>query len=152
MLSILASRRIQQHFLEIGRCHILSHIQPLDVCNAVDLEQRIVGNAGRRDHSACRRNSTPIACLINNVHSAIVVHNLEKTTSRWLPTGEDDWVDFDEHFPPGEQLPRLFVTQFVATLKDGISKVEVFVEGERRGAKLNDNSYVSGGYRTIFCG
>jgi hypothetical protein len=45
------------------------------------------------------------------------------------------------------QLPRLFTAQFVATVEDGISKVEVFVDGERCGAKLNDNSYVSDGYR-----
>jgi NTP pyrophosphatase (non-canonical NTP hydrolase) len=90
---------------------------------------------------------TAIANIEGLSLSDIAVHNLEKTTSRWLPTGEDDWVDFDEHFPQGEQLPRLFMAQFVATVENGVSKVEVFVDGEQCGAKLNDNSYVSDGYR-----
>jgi NTP pyrophosphatase (non-canonical NTP hydrolase) len=77
----------------------------------------------------------------------IAVHNLEKTASRWLPTGEDDSVEFDEHFPSGEQLPRLFTAQFIATMEDGVQKVEVFVDGQKCGAKLSDNSYVSDGYR-----
>jgi NTP pyrophosphatase (non-canonical NTP hydrolase) len=88
-----------------------------------------------------------IATLEGLSLSEIAVHNLEKTTSRWLPTGEDDWVDFDGHFPPGEQLPRSFTAQFVASVEDGVSKVEVFVDGQKCGAKLNDNSYVSDGYR-----
>lgn len=90
---------------------------------------------------------TAIASLEDLSLADIAVHNLEKTTSRWLPTGEDDWVDFDEHFSPGEQLPRLFTAQFVASVEDGVSKVEVFIDGVRLGAKLNDNSYVSDGYR-----
>ncbi|WP_353072085.1 nucleoside triphosphate pyrophosphohydrolase family protein [Tunturiibacter gelidoferens] len=90
---------------------------------------------------------TAIAKLEDLSLEDIAVHNLEKTTSRWLPTGEDDWVDFDEHFPPGEQLPRLFTAQFVASVEDGVSKVEVFIDGERLGAKLNDNSYEADGYR-----
>jgi NTP pyrophosphatase (non-canonical NTP hydrolase) len=90
---------------------------------------------------------TAIANIEGLSLSDIAVHNLEKTTSRWLPTGEDDWVDFDEHFPQGEQLPRLFMAQFVATVENGVSKVEVFVDGAQCGAKLNDNSYVSDGYR-----
>ena len=32
-------------------------------------------------------------------------------------------------------------------VEDGVSKVEVFVDGQKCGAKLNDNSYVSDGYR-----
>jgi hypothetical protein len=90
---------------------------------------------------------TAIASLEDLSLEDIAVHNLEKISSRWSPTGEDDWVDFDEHFPPEERLPRLFTAQFVASVEDGIPKVEVFIDGERLGAKLNDNSYVSDGYR-----
>jgi NTP pyrophosphatase (non-canonical NTP hydrolase) len=90
---------------------------------------------------------TAIASLEGLSLQEIAVQNLEKTTSRWLPTGEDDWVDFDEHFPPAEQLPREFSAQFVASVEDGVSKVEVLIDGERLGAKLNDNSYVEDGYR-----
>jgi NTP pyrophosphatase (non-canonical NTP hydrolase) len=90
---------------------------------------------------------TAIATIEGLSLGEIAVHNLEKTTSRWLPTGEDDWVDFDEHFPPAEQLPRVFTAQFVATVEDGVPKVEVLVDGEKCGAKLNDNSYVPDGYR-----
>src|ERR1035437_9818025 len=61
-----------------GRCQILSHIQPLDVGDAVDFEQWIVGNAGRRDHGARRWNGTPVACFINDVHPVVVVKVLEK--------------------------------------------------------------------------
>jgi NTP pyrophosphatase (non-canonical NTP hydrolase) len=90
---------------------------------------------------------TAIASLEGLSLQEIAVQNIEKTTSRWLPTGEDDWVDFDEHFPPNEQLPRKFTAQFVASVEDGVSKVEVLIDGERLGAKLNDNSYVPDGYR-----
>lgn len=90
---------------------------------------------------------TAIANIEGLSLSEIAINNLEKTASRWLPTGEDDRVDFDEHFPREEQLPRQFTAQFVATIEDGVSKVEVFVDGHRCGAKLNDNSYVSDGYR-----
>jgi NTP pyrophosphatase (non-canonical NTP hydrolase) len=87
---------------------------------------------------------TAIASHENLSLGEIAVQNLHKTTSRWLPTGEDDWVDFDEHFPVEEQLPRLFTAHFVATPGGG---VEVLVDGTRCGAKLSDNSYVSDGYR-----
>ncbi len=90
---------------------------------------------------------TAIASLERLSLGDIAIHNLEKTTSRWLPTGEDDWVDFDEHFPPGEQLPRSFTAQFAAFEEDGLQKVEVLVDGKPCGAKLNDNSYVPDGYR-----
>jgi NTP pyrophosphatase (non-canonical NTP hydrolase) len=90
---------------------------------------------------------TAIATIEGLSLTDIAVHNLEKTNSRWLPTGDDDWVDFDEHFLPEEQLPRLFTAQFVATVEEGISKVEVFVDGVQCGAKLNDNAYESDGYR-----
>jgi NTP pyrophosphatase (non-canonical NTP hydrolase) len=90
---------------------------------------------------------TAIASLEGLSLEDIAIHNLEKTTSRWLPTGEDDWVDFDEQFPPGEQLPRFFTAQFVASVEDGVSRVEVYIDGERIGAKLNDNSYLPDGYR-----
>jgi NTP pyrophosphatase (non-canonical NTP hydrolase) len=78
----------------------------------------------------------------------IATQNLEKTNSRWLPTGEDDWVEFDEHFPPSEQLPRTFTAQFVVKLEGETSRsVEVFVDGEKCGATLTDNAYISDGYR-----
>ena len=90
---------------------------------------------------------TAIASIEELSLEEIAVQNIEKTTSRWLPTGEDDWEDFDEHFPPNEQLPRSFTAQFVASFEDGVSKVEVLIDGSRLGAKLNDNSYVEDGYR-----
>jgi len=90
---------------------------------------------------------TAIANLEGLSLQDIAVQNIEKTTSRWLPTGEDDWVDFDEHFPQNEQLPREFTAQFIASMEDGVSKVEVVIDGGRLGAKLNDNSYVPDGYR-----
>jgi NTP pyrophosphatase (non-canonical NTP hydrolase) len=90
---------------------------------------------------------TAIAGLEGLSLEDIAVHNLEKTSSRWLPTGEDDWVDFDEHFPLTEQLPHLFAAQFVASVENGVSKVQVFIDGELLGAKLNDNSYEADGYR-----
>jgi NTP pyrophosphatase (non-canonical NTP hydrolase) len=79
--------------------------------------------------------------------SEIAVENLEKIHSRWLPTGEDDRVDFDEHFPPEERLPKSFTAQFVSAIENGVSKVEVFVDGQKCGATLNDNAYVPDGYR-----
>jgi len=90
---------------------------------------------------------TAIANIEDLSLGQIAAHNLEKTTSRWLPTGEDDRVDFDEHFPISEQLPRLFLAQFVTSIEEEVHKVEVIVDGQRVGAKLNDNSYVSDGYR-----
>jgi NTP pyrophosphatase (non-canonical NTP hydrolase) len=90
---------------------------------------------------------TAIATLEGISLQEIAVHNLEKTTSRWLPTGEDDWVDFDEHFPPHEQLPKQFTAQFVGIVESGTPKVEVLVDGVKLGAKLNDNSYSGDGYR-----
>ncbi len=40
-----------------------------------------------------------------------------------------------------------FTAQFVASVEDSVSKVEVLIDEERLGAKLNDNSYVPDGYR-----
>lgn len=90
---------------------------------------------------------TAIASLEDLSLKEIAVENLEKTTSRWLPTGEDDWVDFDEHFPAAEQLPRSFTARFLASIEEGVSKVEVLIDGKQLGAKLNDNAYVPDGYR-----
>ena len=90
---------------------------------------------------------TALASLENFSLGEIAVENLQKTSSRWLPTGEDDRVDFDDHFPEQERLPRVFVAQFVAKEEDGVSKVAVFVDGKQCGAALNDNSYVPDGYR-----
>jgi NTP pyrophosphatase (non-canonical NTP hydrolase) len=78
----------------------------------------------------------------------IAQHNIEKTSSRWLPTSEDDWVEFDEHFPPTEQLPRDFVAQFIVRLENLVPRgVEVQVDGIKCGATLTDNAYEADGYR-----
>jgi NTP pyrophosphatase (non-canonical NTP hydrolase) len=77
----------------------------------------------------------------------IATENLQKTSSRWLPTDEDDRVEFDEHFPPSEQLPREFIAEFKENTSDGNSRIEVFVDGNKWGASLTDNSYTEDGYR-----
>jgi hypothetical protein len=77
----------------------------------------------------------------------IAVDNLDKTHSRWLPTGEDDRVSFDDHFPEGERLPRFFTARFEEVIEDGLAKVQILIDGRPFGAKLRDNAYVSDGYR-----
>jgi len=77
----------------------------------------------------------------------IAVENLNKTHSRWLPTGEDDHVSFDGHFPETERLPRSFVAHFEETVEEGVRKVQISIDGREFGAQLRDNAYVSDGYR-----
>jgi NTP pyrophosphatase (non-canonical NTP hydrolase) len=77
----------------------------------------------------------------------VAVENLQKISSRWLPTGEDDKADFDEHFPADEQLPRRFRAEFRSAIGDRAGRIEVYVDGEKCGATLSDNAYIDDGYR-----
>ena len=88
-----------------------------------------------------------LACLEGFTLSEIASENLEKTQSRWLPTGDDDRVHFDEHFPESERLPRSFIAEFVVDIEDGVSNVKVLVDGVQCGSTLSDNAYTDDGYR-----
>jgi NTP pyrophosphatase (non-canonical NTP hydrolase) len=78
----------------------------------------------------------------------VAVSNISKTSSRWLPTGEDDQTDFDSGFPEHERLPREWIADFVkVATPEGRVGSAVYVNGQKCGATLTDNSYYGDGYR-----
>lgn len=54
---------------------------------------------------------------------------------------------FDCEFPQNEQLPRKFYVEFRPTSTRGRAAVMIFVDGQRVGDVLTDNSHVDDGYR-----
>jgi NTP pyrophosphatase (non-canonical NTP hydrolase) len=90
---------------------------------------------------------TGIATHLGISLEEVAVENLQKVSSRWLPTGEDDNSEFDEQFPPEEQLPRQFRAEFRPAEADESGRIEVYVDGEKCGSTLSDNAYLDDGYR-----
>ncbi|WP_333459455.1 nucleoside triphosphate pyrophosphohydrolase family protein [Microcoleus sp. Pol10D4] len=74
--------------------------------------------------------------------------NLQKCRARW---GWKDSVTgvyiFDSDFPEHERLPRQFEVEIMEVSENGSVKMKAFINGEKIGDDLTDNSYSSDGYR-----
>ncbi|OHU42428.1 hypothetical protein BKG80_05850 [Mycobacteroides chelonae] len=80
-----------------------------------------------------------------NLKLADIAHaSLDKTTGRWLP-GDNDQLDGDA--PAEQQLPRQGVMEFRQSIEDGRPTVQIYMDGQKVGDPLTDNSRNSDGYR-----
>lgn len=71
--------------------------------------------------------------------------NLEKTRSRWLLSGIEQ---FDAACPEAERLPRVGELEFRPTTSpSGRPAVEIYLDGEKVGDRLTDASVLDDGYR-----
>ena len=64
-----------------------------------------------------------------------------------VANAQGDYFFFDESFPPGEQLPRIFCIEFKETQKDDRPAVALFQGSKQIGDVLTDNASVDDGYR-----
>lgn len=73
----------------------------------------------------------------------VAAKNLAKTDARWLGNQHDRQL-FDDDMPPEQRLPRK-ATVIIQSLDE--KTVRIFLNGEKAGADLTDNSYDPDGYR-----
>jgi len=79
--------------------------------------------------------------------------NLKKCLDRWgwrnsVQTGvKAIGYMFDRDFPEHERLPRQFVVEITEVSQDSSVKMKAFIDGQKIGDDLTDNSYLSDGYR-----
>jgi NTP pyrophosphatase (non-canonical NTP hydrolase) len=76
----------------------------------------------------------------------IAQENLTKTQDRW-GLQSTDRLRFDAEFSEGERLPERFEVELSEVLVDGRTKIRMYVDGERVGDDLTDNSNDPDGYR-----
>jgi len=77
----------------------------------------------------------------------IAHQNIRKTQSRWLPSDPEGFISFDEASPESERLPRLFTAEFRNSGPLHRKQLEVYVDGQKFGSTLTDNSYKGDDYR-----
>jgi hypothetical protein len=75
--------------------------------------------------------------------STVARGNLAKTRARWLLSKGPPPTSFDDGFPEGQRLPRLFEVTFTVAA----NQVLMRIEGEAIGDPIDDNSRVADGYR-----
>jgi len=73
--------------------------------------------------------------------------NLAKVTERWLPSNPVTFEAFDASLGAVERLPRLFQADFKNSGPVNRQRLEVFIDGEKCGSTLTDNSYLGDDYR-----
>jgi NTP pyrophosphatase (non-canonical NTP hydrolase) len=73
--------------------------------------------------------------------------NLAKITERWLPSNPVTFEAFDAAMSAAERLPRLFQAEFKNSGPADRQRLEVFIDGEKCGSTLTDNSYSGDDYR-----
>ncbi|WP_416309592.1 nucleoside triphosphate pyrophosphohydrolase family protein [Spirulina sp. 06S082] len=77
--------------------------------------------------------------------------NLEKCKNRWgLQSSErvkPQTFSFDRDFPDSERLPRKVEIRITQVSEDDLVKMQAFVNKEKIGDDLTDNSYTDDGYR-----
>jgi NTP pyrophosphatase (non-canonical NTP hydrolase) len=80
--------------------------------------------------------------------SRVAAVNLAKTRSRWLPSDPQNRPNFDDGFPPDQQLPRQFAVEFTSQADDaGRVRVQMRFEGEELGDPIDDNARYADDYR-----
>lgn len=72
--------------------------------------------------------------------------NLMKVRDRWLDH-EGPYRQFDDDYPPGEQLPRSFSIAITEEDVHGVTRTRMTVDGKPFGDPLRDNAYEDDGYR-----
>jgi NTP pyrophosphatase (non-canonical NTP hydrolase) len=75
----------------------------------------------------------------------VATRNLTKVSERWLPSKMVGL--FDEDCPTHEQLPRTFTAEFRNAGQGVNPKLSLYVDGEKCGSTLTDNSYKGDDYR-----
>ncbi|MEM9808883.1 MAG: nucleoside triphosphate pyrophosphohydrolase family protein [Cyanobacteria bacterium P01_D01_bin.56] len=83
---------------------------------------------------------------------AVAEQNLLKCQERWswkqLPENRGSSpLFFDNDFPDSERIPRKFEVEFVEEADESLARIQAFIQGEKVGDYLTDNSYVADGYR-----
>jgi NTP pyrophosphatase (non-canonical NTP hydrolase) len=79
--------------------------------------------------------------------SEVASANLAKTASRWTPSNSVTFSSLDENFTESERLPRIFAADFKNSGPRDRQRLEVFIDGQKCGSTLTDNSYASDDYR-----
>jgi NTP pyrophosphatase (non-canonical NTP hydrolase) len=89
---------------------------------------------------------TNVATKHNLTLQDVADYNLDKTRRRWQPVVSNVARprQFDEDFPPTEQLPRCLD---VSIEPDGLGRIVTFINGSRFGNPLRDNRNEDDGYR-----
>jgi hypothetical protein len=77
----------------------------------------------------------------------VATGNIQKVSERWLPSVEADLLIYDDNCEPDERLPRKFVAEFRNSGEHGKQRLEMFVDGQKRGSTLTDNAYEGDDYR-----
>lgn len=73
--------------------------------------------------------------------------NIAKVRERWLPSNPVTFEVFDAILTAEERLPRLFQADFKNSGPSDRQRLEVFIDGEKCGSTLTDNSYSGDDYR-----
>jgi NTP pyrophosphatase (non-canonical NTP hydrolase) len=79
--------------------------------------------------------------------SEVASSNLAKTASRWTASNSMSFVSLDSSFPDSERLPKLFTAEFRNSGPRDRQSLEVFIDDQKCGSTLTDNSYASDDYR-----
>jgi NTP pyrophosphatase (non-canonical NTP hydrolase) len=91
-----------------------------------------------------------VSTLCSHFHlqlSEVASANLAKTAARWLPSNPVSFAALDENFAESERLPRAFTAEFINSGPPDRQRLEVFVDGQKCGSTLTDNSYAGDDYR-----
>lgn len=75
--------------------------------------------------------------------------NLDKIKDRFDLAHSENFIIYDEEYPPEEQFPREFEVQFVVVNEDGKEKVRIIdsLNSKQIGDDITDNSHQEDGYR-----